>query len=71
MGEFRPYPNYGREFEKDFIENARFACKGCGKDCRLDPGRLMAEEDKMYAIGNCSECRSEQRFDVTNVWREE
>ena len=72
MGTFRPYESWDRDFDQDFIEKARFTCRACGKICRLDPGRLMADEDqKMFAIGNCSECRSEQKFDVTNVWREE
>ena len=71
MGEFKPYPNYGEDFDREFIENARFTCKACGKDCRLDPGELRAAQNKMYAIGKCSECRRDQKFDVTHVWREE
>ena len=71
MGEFRPYPSYGSDFSRDFFEKARFTCKSCRKECKLDQGHLMAEEDKMFALGNCSECGKAQRFDVTNVWREE
>ena len=67
----RPYESWGQDFDRDFIEKARFLCKACGRECRLDPGTLRADGNKMYAIGNCSECRSEQKFDVTNVWREE
>jgi len=71
MSEFRPYPSWGSDFDRDFIENARFTCRACGKECALKEGRLMAEGDKMYALGSCSECGSEQKFDVTNIWREE
>ena len=71
MGEYRPYESFGRDFDKEFIEHARFQCRKCGKECRLDPGRLLADRKKMYAVGKCSECRSEQKFDVTNDWREE
>ena len=71
MGEFRPYPSYGSDFGKDFLENARFTCRVCGKECKLNHGNLKAEEDKMFALGQCSECGSDQKFDVTNVWREE
>lgn len=71
MGTFRPYENWDRNFDEEFIEKARFTCKVCGKECRLQKGRLMAEGDKMFALGKCSECGSDQTFDVTNVWREE
>ena len=71
MGEFKPYPSYNSDFDRDFIEKARFTCKICGKECRLDEGRLMADGQKMFALGKCSECKSEQKFDVTHVWREE
>ena len=71
MGTFRPYESWDRDFDHDFIEKVRFTCKVCGKECKLDNGQLMAEEDKMFALGNCSECRSELKYDVTNVWREE
>lgn len=71
MGTFRPWESWDSDFDKDFIEKARFTCKVCGKECKLDEGRLMAEGDKMFALGLCSECRSEQKFDVTNIWREE
>ena len=67
----RPYSNYGSDFDKDFIENALFECKACGKECKLEEGRLMAEGDKMFALGRCNVCHQEQKFDVTNVWREE
>ncbi len=67
----RPYENWDRDFDEAFIEKARFLCKSCARDCRLNPGRLMAEGDKMFAVGKCSECRGEQKFDVTNAWREE
>ena len=71
MGEFRPYPSYGSDFDKDFIENARFTCKSCRKECKLAGGHLEAQENKVFAVGPCSECGCEQKFDVTNVWREE
>ena len=71
MGTFRPYESWDRDFDKDFLENARFTCKACGQECSLANGRLMADKDKMFALGQCSECRHEQKFDVTNVWREE
>lgn len=71
MGEFKPYPSYGSDFDRDFLENARFTCKSCGKECKLIDGHLMAENDKMFARGNCSECKRAQKFDVTNIWREE
>jgi transcription elongation factor Elf1 len=67
----RPYESWGRDFDRDFIEKARFQCRVCGKDCRLTEGFLKAEEDKMFASGRCSECGAELRYDVTNVWREE
>jgi hypothetical protein len=71
MGTFRPWESWDRNFDEDFIEKARFACKACGKNCKLEEGRLMAEENKMFALGKCSECGREQKFDVTNIWREE
>lgn len=71
MGKFRPYPSYDSDFDRDFIENARFTCKNCVKECKLKEGRLMAEEGKVFALGRCGLCGSEQKFDVTNVWREE
>ena len=71
MGTFRPWESYDSDFDRDFLEKARFTCKVCGKACRLLEGRLMAEGEKMYALGRCSECRSELKYDVTNVWREE
>lgn len=71
MGEFRPYPSYGSNFDKEFLQDARFQCPTCGKECSLRDGRLKAEEEKMYAMGLCSECGATQKFDVTNVWREE
>lgn len=71
MGEFRPYPTWGSDFDRDFIEHARFTCKACGKHCKLAEGRLAADGDKMFAFGKCSECGGEQKFDVTHVWREE
>lgn len=67
----RPYESWGQDFDKEFIEKARFICKACRQECRLDPGILQAEENKMYAVGQCSQCRSEQKFDVTHEWREE
>lgn len=73
MGQFRPYESYDSDFDKDFIEKARFTCKVCGKECKLEKGYLQAdaEREKMFALGNCSECGSELKYDVTNVWREE
>lgn len=71
MGEFKPYPSYGSDFDRDFLENARFTCQACKKECKLEDGRLMAEGNKMFALGNCNRCGSAQKFDVTNVWREE
>lgn len=71
MGRFRPWESYDSDFDKDFLEKARFTCKVCGKDCKLEEGRLMAEGDKMFALGRCSECHSELKYDVTNIWREE
>ena len=67
----KPYESWGQDFDAAFIEKARFTCKTCRKECRLDPGSLRADGNKMYAVGNCSECRNEQKYDVTNVWREE
>ncbi len=71
MGTFRPWKTWDNDFDRDFLEKARFLCKSCGKECSLEKSRLMAEEEKMFALGLCSECRSEQKFDVTNAWREE
>lgn len=71
MSTFRPYESWDRDFDREFIEKAHFTCRACGQDCQLKEGRLMAEEDKMFALGRCNECGSEQKFDVTNVWREE
>lgn len=71
MGTFRPYRSYDSNFDKDFIENARFICKACGRECKLSDGFLKADEDKMFAYGNCSECGRPQKFDVTREWREE
>jgi len=71
MGTFRPYESWDRDFDRDFIEKARFTCKACGEDCRLEEGRLMADGSRMFALGNCSVCKKAQKFDVTNVWREE
>jgi transcription elongation factor Elf1 len=59
------------DFDKDFIKTARFACKACGKECKLTNGQLKAENEKTFAVGHCSECGRPQRFDVTNAWREE
>jgi len=67
----RPYPSFGSDFDKEFIENARFTCKDCGRACKLDEGYLRADREKMFAYGHCSECGKPQKFDVTNVWREE
>lgn len=71
MGTFRPYESWDRDFDQDFLEKARFICKACGEECKLDQGRLMAEEEKMFACGNCNRCGKAQQFDVTNIWREE
>ena len=60
-----------RDFDQEFIEKAWFTCKACGQDCQLAEGRLMAEQNKMFAIGKCSACGKDQKFDVTHVWREE
>ena len=69
----RPWETFGSDFDRDFIEKARFTCKVCGKDCKLDEGYLKSDpdEEKMYALGRCSECGSDLKYDVTNVWREE
>ena len=67
----KPYPSFGADFDREFIENARFTCKNCRKECRLIEGHLMADEEKVFALGQCSECGKDQKFDVTNVWREE
>jgi hypothetical protein len=68
-----PWETFGSDFDREFLEKARFACKICGKDCKLEEGRLEAdsEKDKMFAFGRCSECHSELKFDVTHIWREE
>ena len=71
MGEFRPYPSYDSDFDRDFIENARFTCKDCKKTCKLEEGYLKAEGELMFALGKCNECGKPQKFDVTNEWREE
>ena len=71
MGTFRPYESWDRDFDQDFIEKARFTCKACGEECSLEEGHLMADGNKVFALGNCSVCRKPQRFDVTDVWREE
>lgn len=71
MGTFRPYESWDRDFDREFIESARFTCKNCGEECQLKEGYLKADGDKMFAYGKCSECGSDQKFDVTNVWREE
>lgn len=67
----KPYPSFGSDFDREFIEKAWFVCKNCGKDCQLREGRLEAQDNLMFALGNCSECGTPQKFDVTNVWREE
>lgn len=67
----RPYENWEQDFDSEFIRKAWFTCKDCGQACQLEEGRLLAENDKMFALGKCSQCEMDQKFDVTNVWREE
>ena len=67
----RPYENWEQDFKGDFLRKAWFTCKDCGGDCQLIEGRLQAEKNKMFAFGKCSRCGKNQKFDVTNVWREE
>ena len=67
----KPWESFGSDFDRDFIEKARFDCKVCGKNCKLNEGYLKADEDKMFAYGLCSKCGAGLKYDVTNVWREE
>lgn len=71
MGEFRPYESFGADFIEEFFRNTQFPCLSCGKECRLIEGKIIADEGRTYAIGNCSLCTKPQKFDVTHVWREE
>ncbi len=67
----RPYENWDQDFEEEFIRKAWFTCKDCSQGCQLAEGRLLAENDKMFALGRCNQCGANQKFDVTHVWREE
>lgn len=68
---FHPYESWGKDFDRDFIERARFTCTACRKECSLKDGSMQAEGDQMFAFGKCSECGKDLKYDVTREWREE
>lgn len=71
MGDFKPYPSYGEDPSKAFLEKTFFECLHCSKECKILDGTLISKDNKVFVIGCCNQCFKKLEIDVTNDWVEE